>query len=84
MSQVAKEITKDEFFSQPAREIPLFTLVEIIHKSKSHEKMLYYIKETHKFVAETTLSNSSTHIGISKYKLIEELPNYLAKGLNKK
>ena len=27
MSQVAKEFTKDEFFSQPAREIPWFTLV---------------------------------------------------------
>ena len=41
-------------------------------------------KEADKFVAETTLSNSSTHIGISKYKLIEELSNYLAKRLNKK
>ena len=28
MSQVAKEFTKDELFSQPAREIPWFTLVE--------------------------------------------------------
>ena len=39
-------------------------------------------KEADKFVAETTLSNSSTHIGISKYKLIEELPEYLERKLN--
>ena len=45
---------------------------------------LLLCKEADKFVAETTLSNSSTHIGISKYKLIEELPSYLAKRLNKK
>ena len=45
---------------------------------------LLLCKEADKFVAETTISNSSTHIGISKYKLIEELPNYLAKRLNKK
>ena len=31
MSQVAKEFSKDELFSQPAREIPWFTLVEIMH-----------------------------------------------------
>ena len=45
---------------------------------------LLLCKEADKFVAETTLSNSSTHIGISKYKIIEELPNYLAKRLNNK
>ncbi len=45
---------------------------------------LLLCKEADKFVAETTLSNSSTHIGISKYKLIEELPSYLAKRLNEK
>ena len=45
---------------------------------------LLLCKEADKFVAETTISNSSTHIGISKYKLIEELPSYLAKRLNKK
>ena len=45
---------------------------------------LLLCKEADKFVAETTISNSSTHIGISKYKLIEELPNYLAKRLNEK
>ena len=48
MPQVAAEFSNEELFSQPAREIPWFTLVEIVHKSKSHEEMLYYINETHK------------------------------------
>jgi len=48
MSQISNEFTYDELFSQPAREIPWFTLVEIVHKSKSHEERLYYINETHK------------------------------------
>lgn len=48
VSQVAKEFSKDELYSQPARVIPWFTLIEIMHKSKSHEEMLWYIKETHK------------------------------------
>ena len=48
MSQIAREYTKDELFSQPAREIPWFTLVEITHKSDSHKEMLWYINQTHK------------------------------------
>ena len=48
MSQAAKEFSKDELFSQPAREIPWFTLVEIMHKSNSHKEMLWYINKTHK------------------------------------
>lgn len=31
MSQIAKELTREEFLSQPAREIPWFTLIEIMH-----------------------------------------------------
>ena len=34
-----------------------------------------------KFVAETTLENSLLKLGISKYKFIEELPEYLSKKL---
>ena len=48
MSQAAKEFSKDELFSQPAREIPWFTLVEIMHKSNTHKEMLWYINKTHK------------------------------------
>ena len=48
MSRIASEYSYDELFSRPAREIPWFTLVEITHKSKSHEEMLWYINQTHK------------------------------------
>ena len=48
MSQIANEYSFNELFSQPAREIPWFTLIEITHKSNTHEEMLYYINETFK------------------------------------
>ena len=38
-------------------------------------------KDADKFVAETTLKNSMMKLGISKYKIIEELPEYLEKRL---
>ena len=44
---------------------------------------LLLCKDADKFVAETTLKNSLMKLGISKYKLIEELPEYLEKRLNK-
>ena len=43
MRLFSKEFSREEIFSQPAREIPWYTLIEIIHKSKSHEEMIYYI-----------------------------------------
>ena len=48
MSQIAGEYTYEELFSQPAREIPWYTLIEITIKSKTHDEMLYYINQTHK------------------------------------
>ena len=48
MSTFAKKFSKDEILQQPATQIPWYTLCEIIIKSKSHEEMLWYIKETHK------------------------------------
>jgi len=45
---------------------------------------LLLCKDADKFVAETTLKNSLLKLGISKYKLIEELPEYLKKKLNEK
>jgi predicted nuclease of restriction endonuclease-like (RecB) superfamily len=44
---------------------------------------LLLCKDADKFVAETTLKNSLMKLGISKYKLLEELPEYLEKKLNK-
>lgn len=48
MSQIANEYTRSELFSQPAREIPWYTLIEITHKSQTHKEMLWYIEQTHK------------------------------------
>ena len=48
MMRFADEFLFEEISAQPARQIPWFTLIEIIQKSKSHEEMLYYIDECHK------------------------------------
>ena len=48
MMRIANELTFDEISAQPASQIPWFSLVEIIQKSKSHEEMIWYIRETHK------------------------------------
>ena len=48
MSLIANEYTRSELFSQPAREIPWYTLIEITHKSQTHKEMLWYIEQTHK------------------------------------
>ena len=45
---------------------------------------LLICRDADKFVAETTLKNSLMKLGISKYKIIEELPEYLEKKLNEK
>ena len=45
---------------------------------------LLLCKDADKFVAETTLMKSLMKLGISKYKLFEELPEYLEKKLNEK
>ncbi len=42
---------------------------------------LLLCKDADKFVAETTLEKSLLKLGISKYKLLEELPEYLEKRL---
>ncbi len=48
MAMVANELSYDEIMQQHAAQIPWYSLLEIIMKSKSHEEMLYYINETHK------------------------------------
>jgi predicted nuclease of restriction endonuclease-like (RecB) superfamily len=48
MMRIADELSFEEFSAQPASQIPWFTLVEIIQKSKSHKEILYYINETYK------------------------------------
>ncbi len=48
MSRFANQFALNEILSQPATQIPWFTLIEIMSKSNSHDEMLWYIKETHK------------------------------------
>ena len=43
---------------------------------------LLLCKDADKFVAETTLKKSLMKLDISKYKTLEELPEYLEKKLN--
>ena len=43
---------------------------------------LILCKDADKFVAETTLQKSLIKLGVSKYKILEELPEYLEKKLN--
>jgi hypothetical protein len=45
---------------------------------------LLLCKDADKFVAETTLKKSLMKLGISKYKILEELPEYLERKLNEK
>ena len=40
------EFSTDEIRAQAAPQILWFTIVEIMHKSKSHEEMLWYINKT--------------------------------------
>jgi predicted nuclease of restriction endonuclease-like (RecB) superfamily len=48
MMRFAKEFICSEISQQLADQIPWFTLVEIMTKSKTHEEMLWYINQTHK------------------------------------
>ena len=45
---------------------------------------LLLCKDADKYVAETTLKKNHLSLGISKYKLIEELPEYLERKLKEK
>ena len=45
---------------------------------------LLLCKDADRFVAETTLEKSLLKLGVSKYKLIEELPQYLERRLKEK
>lgn len=48
MMNIAREFSSQEISKQPVSQIPWGSLVKIMQKSKSHEEMLWYIKETHK------------------------------------
>ena len=48
MSRFANEFTINEIVSQAATQIPWFTLIEIMTKSKHHNEILWYVDQTHK------------------------------------
>ena len=48
MCKIAETFTYDEILHQPGAQIPWRTLIEIISKSKNHEEIMWYIKQTHK------------------------------------
>lgn len=70
MSQFAKEFSENEIRLQPVTQIPWGTLITVIMpKSKSHQEMLWYIKETHKNAMkayERSLINPTTTESITK------------------
>ena len=43
---------------------------------------LVLCKDSNSFVAKSTLDSINANVGISKYKIFEELPSYLEKRLN--
>ena len=47
-SRFAKEFTIDEIREQPVPQIPWGTIIEIMKKSKTHDEMLWYVKQTYK------------------------------------
>ena len=74
MSQFASIFAKNEIIGQAVLQIPWGTIVKILKKSS--------YKEASWYVAKTTLSNVTAKIGVSKYKILEEIPDYLADKLN--
>ena len=59
------------------------TIDELERQEGDNETIgLLLCKEADNFLTKMSLKNSSSLIGISKYKLLNELPNYLNKKLN--
>lgn len=69
MSQFASESDENEFSQQPVGQILWGTLVTVIIPCKDSDS----------FVAKTSLIKVNLNLGISKYKIIEDLPEYLEK-----
>ena len=62
MSRFANEFTINEIVSQAATQIPWFTLIEIMTKSKHHNEILLYVNQTHK-------NNWSRSMVLNQFKL---------------
>lgn len=75
MSQLASIFAENEIMGQVVPQIPWGTIVKIMKKSSSKEEILWY-------VAKTAFCKVTVKIGVSKYKILEEVPDYLADKLN--
>ena len=99
MAKFSLEFSRDEIMSQAATQIPWFTIVIIMGKSNSHEEMLWYINNTHKYgwsrsqvlqkfkekAYERNLIEPDTSMLVKKDDSIKELfkDNYFFDFLNK-
>ncbi len=99
MAQVAEKFNYYEISHQVGGQIPWRTIIEIMHKSKSHEEMLWYINNTHKYcwsraqvlqkfkekAYERNLIEPDTSMLVKKDDSIKELfkDNYFFDFLNK-
>ena len=99
MAQFASSLSINEIRPQAGAQIPWRTYIEIISKSKSHEEMLWYINQTHKYgwarseviqkfmekAYERNLIEPDTSMLVKKDDSIKELfkDNYFFDFLNK-
>ena len=82
---VVIEVKLDEFSPSDLGQLTFYVnAIDALEKTDIDEGTigLLLCKDADRFVAETTLKNSLMKLGISKYKLIEDLPIYLEKKLN--
>ena len=84
MMRFASSFEENEITPQVVAKISWGSLDLIISKSHSHSEMLYYINETHKNGWSRSMVLNQMKLGISKYKIIEELPEYLEKRLKER
>ncbi len=79
MCRFSKEFYKDEIGLQVASQIPWFTLMRIISKSKSHEEVLYYINETYKNGWSRTMVLNQIAMKSYERSLIEPSTSFIVK-----
>ena len=65
MSLIAKTFTPDEISSQPVSQIPWATLLTLIHKTSTHEELLWYANYT----VQNNYSRTEIEREIKKYKI---------------
>ncbi len=81
---VVIEVKMDEFVPADLGQLIFYVnAVDTLEKTDRDDETigLLLCKNVDRFVVETTLKKSLMKLGISKYKLIEELPEYLEKKL---